>query len=286
MHTEHPLIGFHASITGGLYKALEQAASLQCPTVQLFTKNNRSWNEPLLTKEIIDQFISSKNALHIKSVISHASYLINLASANPKTRHMSLKALEEEIKRSSLLAIDYVVLHPGSHTTLSIEQGIEYLIESCNRILESSESSVLLLETMAGQGSSIGKTFEQLAYILERIENKKRIGICLDTCHIFAAGYTATTDKDYLNLFKKFDESCGIHNLKVIHVNDSKKELGSHVDRHEHIGEGKIGINFFKNMMNDPHLEKIPKILETPKTSLEDDKRNIATLLGLINKNR
>ncbi len=286
MHTQQPLLGFHASISGGLYKALEQAGTLGCSTVQIFTKNNRSWNEPSITPEIVAQFITTKKQQNIQIIVSHASYLINLASARPHVRHSSLHALKEELSRSSLLGIDYVVLHPGSYADHSFNDGINYLIEGCNRALENNHSTILLLETMAGQGSSIGRKFEELAMILEKIEHKERIGICLDTCHIFAAGYSLATDENYNNLLHEFDTICGLQKLKVIHLNDSKKEYNSHIDRHEHIGEGKIGLNFFKNIMNDPQFENVAKILETPKNSLEDDARNIQTLLKLIKNNR
>ena len=216
--------------------------------------------------------------------VSHASYLINLASARPQVRQNSLRALKEELARSSLLEIDYVVLHPGSYVDHSFNDGINYLIEGCNRALENNHSTTLLLETMAGQGSSIGRRFEELAMILEKIEHKTKVGICLDTCHIFAAGYPLTTDENYNNLLDEFNIICGLQKLKTIHVNDSKKECGSLVDRHENIGEGKIGLNFFKNIMNDSRLEHVAKILETPKDSLEDDARNIQTLLKLIKK--
>ena len=286
MYKQRPLLGFHASTSGGLYKALEEAGALKCPTVQLFTKNNRTWNEPSITPEIVDAFTTTKKQQGINTIISHASYLINLASAKPEVRHASLNALQEELARSSLLGIDYVVLHPGSHTGHALSEGMKYLTEACNQILENKYSATLLLETMAGQGSSIGRNFEELAKVLQEITYKEKIGICLDTCHVFAAGYPLATDEDYNNLFNEFDETCEIKNLKAIHLNDSKKECGSLVDRHEHIGEGKIDINFFKNIMNDPRLENVSKILETPKNSLIDDARNIETLLKLVKKNR
>jgi deoxyribonuclease-4 len=283
MHSEGPLVGFHASISGGLHKALEQAGILKCPTVQLFTKNNRSWKEPIITDPIIHEFHTTRTKENIKVIVSHASYLINLASAQSSVRHDSLYALSQELSRSSSLGIEYVVLHPGSHTTLSLSQGIDYLIEGCNRALENTQT-ILLLETMAGQGSSIGRKFEELALIIEKIERKEKIGICLDTCHIFAAGYPTTTAQDYSTIMQIFDTICGLDYLKVIHVNDSKKECGSEVDRHEHIGEGKVGVTFFTQLMNDPKLNLVPKILETPKNSLDDDAVNIRRLISLIKK--
>ena len=279
-----PLVGFHASMSGGLYRALEQASALDCPTVQLFTKNNRMWNESNLTPEMISRFITTKKELKIEAVVSHASYLINLASVRPEVRNASFHALKEELTRSSLLEIDYVVLHPGSHTGHSLTEGINYLTDACNKVLEHNPSAMLLFETMAGQGSSIGRSFEELSLILEKIEYKKRVGICMDTCHIFAAGYPVATDEDYHNLMNNFDKACGLHNLRVIHINDSKKEGGSRVDRHEHIGEGKIALNFFKNIMNDIKFRHVPKILETPQDDPQDNHRNLHTLLTLIKK--
>ena len=284
--SHQPLVGFHASISGGLCKALEQANALHCQTVQIFTKNNRMWHEPHLPPEAISRFISTKKECLIKTVVSHASYLINLASARAEVRNASLYSIKEELARSSALEVDYVVLHPGSHAGHSLAESINYLADACNQALEYNYSTMLLFETMAGQGSSIGRSFEELALIFEKIEDKKRVGFCMDTCHVFASGYPVTMDDDYHNLMNTFDEICGLHNLKVIHINDSKKDNGSRVDRHEHIGEGKIGLNFFKNIMNDARFIDVPKILETPQDDIQDNTRNIHKLISLIKNNR
>lgn len=284
MNHSKPLLGFHASTAGGLHNAIIQATSLGCTTLQLFTKNNRTWKEPIFSQEDINLFLHTRKKNNIKTVISHASYLINLASARADIRHISIASLTQELNRCAQLEIEYVVLHPGSHTTLTKEEGIQYIIDGCNQALENSSSTILLLETMAGQGSTIGSTFEEIATIIKGIQHKNRIGICLDTCHIFAAGYAMTTEQDYHSVTNTFDTICGFSYLKAIHLNDSKKDCGSRVDRHEHITEGKIGEIFFTLLMNDPKLACIPKILETPQDTDTDNFKNLSILHNMIKK--
>lgn len=280
---ENPLVlGAHISIEGGLEKSLIKGNSIGCTVIQIFTKSNRQWTQKQLSKEEIKAFLEQKSKTKIQ-VIAHASYLINLASDNSMTLKKSTTALIKELERCEALEIPFLVLHPGSRLSLSEEDSLSQVASAINDIFKNHPGkTMVLLETMAGQGTSIGKTFEQIGWLLRNISDKKRIGVCIDTCHLFAAGYSFSTKKEYESLWSLFDQKIGINHIKAIHLNDSKKELGSCVDRHEDIGIGKIGIEGFRLIMNDTHFSKIPKILETPKESLEDDARNMKTLKELL----
>jgi len=282
--TKNPLLlGAHISTEGGFYKALERGDSIGCAAVQIFTKSNRQWNAKPITQEEATLFKSTLKKTGIIYVLAHASYLINLASDKKETRDKAIIALVLELERCHILGIKHLVLHPGSHVKQGEAVGIQHIVNGINSALKDSKNNtMILLETMAGQGSSLGTTFEQLALIRKGILQKERIGICLDTCHIFAAGYNFSSQEEYNNLWKKFDTLIGLKHLKAIHMNDSKKEINSCVDRHEDIGKGKIGISGFSYLMNDPALYDVPKILETPKENLEDDRRNMETLHNLI----
>jgi len=279
------LLGAHFSVSKGLHNALHEAKFYECNALQLFTKNSQTWKERTLSDKEIALFHKTGDEFNIKEIASHTSYLINLAAPDKEKHEMSCNALKQELIRSSLLKIPYVVLHPGSDMGKGETEGICRIAESINQIFaETPETNTrLLLETTAGQGTSIGHTFEQLAAIMEKIEDKERLGICLDTCHIFAAGYDIRTEKIYQETTERFDSVIGIKNLYLIHLNDSKKELGSKVDRHEHIGEGHIGINAFRFIMNDERFCNIPKIIETPKGKGEKDrdKENLEKLRRL-----
>lgn len=262
-----PLLGAHFSISGGLQHAITEAAHYQCNCLQLFTKNANTWKEKTLTDTQVQTFSQTKEKTGITRIISHASYLINIAGPDAKKAAMSCEALKQELIRCGKLDIPYVVLHPGFHMGSGEDAGINAISDRLNRIFRQTAAikTRLLLETTAGQGTCIGHRFEQLASIMEKIEDHDRIGVCLDTCHIFAAGYDISDTTGYEETIRQFDRIIGLENLFVIHVNDAKKECGSRVDRHEHIGDGLIGLNGFKQMMNDTRLANIPKILETPK---------------------
>lgn len=276
-------IGAHISVEGGLHKAPERAASIGCSTLQIFTKSNRQWFAKPLSEDEVVAFKESIRKHNIRSVTVHASYLINLASPQIETRTRSINALIKELDRCNALGVDYLVLHPGSHVNQTIEKGLALIIEGINKVFEKNHgSTMLLLETMAGQGSSLGHTFEQIATLRQEIKEKKRVGICLDTCHTFAAGHEFSTKETYEEMWNEFDKIIGLKHLKVIHVNDSKKECGSGVDRHEDIGKGQIGLKGFEFLFNDPRFFDIPKILETPKEDLSDDKRNIEIIKKLL----
>jgi len=280
------LLGAHFSIAKGLDKALFEAKSYGCNTLQIFTKNANAWKERIVKQKEIETFKQAKLETGITEIASHSSYLINLATPEKKKHKMSCYSLSQELTRSSYLGIPYVVLHPGSHMKVGEKEGILRIAESINQIFAKTPgiSSRLLLETTAGQGSSVGHTFEQLASIIDKVEKKINPGICLDTCHIFAAGYDIRAMEYYRKTMDNFDSIIGLDRLCLIHLNDSKKELGSRVDRHEQIGLGYIGLDAFKYIMNDDRFIDIPKIIETPKrdTDKDWDETNLKLLRQMI----
>jgi deoxyribonuclease-4 len=280
------LLGAHFSIAKGLHNALYIAQAYNCSALQIFTKNAHTWRERTLSSNEIDLFDQARERTGINAIASHTSYLINLATYEKKTHDLSRQALKHELFRSSLLGIPFVVLHPGAHRGRGENAGIRQITDSINNIFKQTKGlkTRLLLETTAGQGSGTGHSFEQFKYILARVDNNRRLGFCLDTCHIFAAGYDIRTSASYRKTINAFDDIIGLEHLCLIHLNDSKKKLGSKVDRHEHIGEGYIGINAFKLFMNDDRFHKIPKIIETPKEKggKDYDKINLDRLRKLV----
>ena len=283
---EYPLLGAHFSIAGGLDSALYEAKSYHCNTLQIFTKNAMTWKERTLSPEEIQLFNQAKEKTGIKKIASHASYLINLAGKDKQKHAMSIRGLTFEFVRSSVLDIDFVVLHPGSHMGIGEKKGIHLVADSINKIFSATPDvqTRLLLETTAGQGSSLGHTFEQLASIIDKTENRNRIGVCLDTSHIFAAGFDIRTTSAYRKTIQLFDSFIGLDRLYLIHLNDSKKELGAGIDRHEHIGKGFIGLKAFELFMSDERFCDIPKIIETPKNrgGKDWDKINLELLRSLV----
>lgn len=282
------LLGAHISVAGGIEKAFERAESIGCTTLQIFSKSNRQWRANPIPQSAAEAFHEAQKKSGIKPVMVHASYLINLAAPEPETLSKSINAVEEELKRCTLLDIPYLVLHPGSRLNSDEKTALDQIVVSLDSIFENDEGkTMVLLENMAGQGSGVCHTFEQLAYIIKNATHKNRIGICFDTCHAFAAGYDYTSAPLYEKMWQDFDKTIGLHKLKAIHLNDSKKELGSRVDRHEEIGVGKIGLKAFELLINDERLFDVPKILETPRDTLEDYAKNIETMKNLLSdKNR
>ncbi len=284
------LIGAHMSIQGGLENALIEGEQLDCTAIQMFTHSNRQWSMRELTERQIEQFRQTAERSTIESIVAHASYLLNLGSPNAETRAKSAYAVGQELQRCDQLGIPYLVIHPGARLTSSPSDCIARIADSVNVILAAIKNTTLLVfENMAGQGSTIGDRFEQLALIREKIEHKERIGFCFDTCHGFAAGYNFSTPDSYEQLWHDFDRILGLQHLKVIHMNDSKKAQGSHLDRHETIGHGFIGLEAFRLIMNDSRFFTIPKILETPKGTTHEeamryDQRNLATLKSLLSE--
>jgi len=284
-----PIFGSHLSISGGYYKAVETAANLGLDAVQLFTKNNNQWKAKPLTADDIQRFAKALTNHSIGHPVSHASYLINLASPDSELRQKSIDAMVIEIERADRLGIPYVIFHPGAFTTSSESAGLAAIVQSLNEIHARTETcrSYPLLENTAGQGSNLGWQFEHLQQIIENSECPQRLGVCFDTCHAFAAGYPMGTTEEFLSTAAKMEETFGIQRIKAIHLNDSKKPLGSRRDRHEHIGEGEMGLEPFRNLLNDPRFVHIPMYLETEKgqrDGVELDLINLQTLRSLISE--
>jgi len=282
MPKKNILIGAHMSIAGGMHKAIERGAAIGCTTIQIFTKSNRQWYAKPLPEKDIHTFKDVWKKSPIELVVVHASYLINIGSPNKETAQKSLNALVEEVERCHALSIPYLVLHPGAHLTSSKEECLDLIVHNLNiAIKKTSHCKVTIaLETMAGQGSNVCDSFQDIAYIIKNISNKSRIGVTFDTCHVFSAGYNIATTSGYTKTLDAFNSIIGINHLKVIHLNDSKRELGSHVDRHEHIGVGKVGLECFKHIMRDKRLITIPKILETPNP--DQYEKEIAMLKNML----
>lgn len=279
------LLGAHMSIAGSIDQSFDRAQSIGCTTMQIFVKSNRQWFTAPLTDEEILSFRSKAQSALVHPVVAHTAYLINLGSSDDVIAQKSLKSFIEELQRAEVLNIPYLVVHPGASVGQSVHTAIQQTSANINKALQNvTGSTIVLLETMAGQGSTLGATFEQLAAIIDNINDQKRIGVCFDTCHTWAAGYDASTPKKYESMWRLFDSIIGLQKLHTIHMNDSKNECDSHVDRHEDIAKGKIGLEFFKLLMNDERFFDVPKILETPKEKdrLVDDERNMQTLIRLI----
>ena len=275
------------SIAGGLEKALERGKKINCRTIQIFTKSSNQWKAKEITDEDLRRFQSFYAQFHISPVVAHDSYLINLASPDPVLHRKSIESFFNEMERCEKLKIPYLVFHPGAHVGSGEKAGLKKIAQSINILLKRGKGFKvsLLLETTAGQGTSLGYKFEHLAKIIKMVRQKKSIGVCVDTCHIFVAGYDITTKKGYKKTFETFNKLVGLDKLKVFHINDSKKELGSRVDRHEHIGKGFLGLKPFKFLVNDRRFANIPKILETPKgPDLKEDVKNFKVLKRLIKK--
>jgi deoxyribonuclease-4 len=284
--TKKLLVGAHMSISGGAFNALLHGEELGCTTIQIFTKNSNQWRAKLLTSEDARKFREAQKRTGISPVVGHNAYLINLASPKEDIYRQSLEAMLVELKRAEFLGLPYLVMHPGAHLGSGEKEGIGKIARSLDRLHEKTVGFEvkICLETTAGQGSSIGYRFEHLVDIIGRVKEKGRLGVCYDTCHTFAAGYDIRTQKTYETTLKEFDNVVGLSKLWVIHVNDSLKDLGSQVDRHQHLGEGKIGLEGFRLLMNDKRWEKVPKILETPKEgSTARDIANLNLLRGLAN---
>jgi deoxyribonuclease-4 len=269
------------SISGGLDRAIFRGKETGCQVIQIFTRNATRWRAKALSQSEIDSFLTAREETSIEPVAAHNSYLINLASSRVSVRKKSYHALLAEMERAERLKVPYLVMHPGSHMGDGEEIGLGRITAALNKICDQTSSYGLkiLLETTAGQGSNLGYCFEHLARILEGIEAPGRLGVCLDTCHVFTAGYDFRTEETYQALIKKFDAEIGLGYLKLLHINDSKNGLGSRVDRHEHLGCGLIGEKAFSFFLKDPIFQDTPFLLETPKgedeNGLDWDIRNL-----------
>ncbi|HEX7574020.1 MAG TPA: deoxyribonuclease IV [Bacteroidota bacterium] len=283
--THNILLGSHMSISGGMYRAFERAALAGCTTMQVFTKNNNRWEARPYTPGDIEQYRLAAASSPVAPVLAHAAYLINLCAVDGDVLKKSRVALRDELERCEALGILGLILHPGSHVGAGENEGIKRIAESLNlaHAYTPKYRTRSILETTAGQGSAIGYRFEQLAGIIDLIDEKDRMSVCFDTCHAFAAGYDISTEGGWNETIGAFDDVIGLRRMSAIHVNDSRKELGSRVDRHDHIGKGRIGLAGFRMLMNDPRLENVPKILETEKSDdMHEDIENMNVLRSLI----
>ena len=272
------------SIGGGVHRAIERSRSIDCTAMQIFVKNNMQWFARPLERAEISAFLEHAQRAELHSVFAHANYLINLAATNPQFHANSIRALSEELTRADQLELPFLVLHPGAHLGAGVEAGLAKIINSIDRVLAGIPKIKIriALETTAGQGSCLGDRFEHLAAIIANVREPERLCVCLDTAHVFAAGYELATEKLTRKTFAEFDRVVGLDRLVALHLNDSKTARGSRVDRHEHIGKGQIGPEAFRFIMRDRRFRKIPKVLETPKgKDLAEDIENMRTLSEL-----
>lgn len=279
------LLGAHMSIAGGVHTAVDRAVSVGCTALQVFTKNNNQWQGKPNAEQDIALYKEKIAAAGIAPVVSHDSYLINLCATNPDILKKSRAAYIDELERCEQLGIPLLNFHPGSHLGAGDEEGIKRICESLNIAHERTKGFAVksVLEATAGQGTNVGYRFEHLRAIIDGVDEPERMAVCIDTCHIFAAGYDISSESGYEATFLEFDAVVGLDRLVAFHVNDSKKGLGSRVDRHENIGQGAIGLTGFRMLMNDERFARIPKILETPKSDdLHEDVENMTVLRGLM----
>ena len=277
-------LGAHESIAGGLHRAIARGLSAGCESLQVWTKNSRQWAAPPLETAAVEQFREAYEDADIHPVVAHAAYLINIASSDADLHDRSTQSLITEVTRCAQLDIPYLVLHPGAHTGAGVEAGVAQATAALSTVLDATSGSgvKVLLETTAGQGTALGFDFENLARLLEGTRDGEALGVCLDTCHVFAAGYELSTADGYAATMARFDAVIGLDRLHVIHLNDSRHPLGSGKDRHEHIGEGYLGLEGFAFLLNDSRLDGRPGILETPKSEdLHEDRENLSRLRSL-----
>lgn len=260
------LIGAHTSAAGGVYNALLEGQKIGATTIQLFTANQRQWKVKTLEREEIEKWKETERETGLKQIMSHDSYLINLGAPDEENLNKSRAAFAAEVTRCTQLGLAFLNFHPGAALQSDPQQCLDRIVESlleCKPLLDGHQTR-LLLEMTAGQGSSVGWRFEEIAYVLERVEKKVPIGVCIDTCHIFVAGYDIRTKEAWNTTLKEFDRIIGLKHLYTFHLNDSMKGLGSRVDRHQDIGKGEIGLESFRFLMQDPRTRELPKYLETP----------------------
>ncbi|HEX6086422.1 MAG TPA: deoxyribonuclease IV [Thermoanaerobaculia bacterium] len=278
------LIGAHLSTKGGLPTVFDRATAIDASAIALFAKNGNQWKGKDLAAEECAQFAVRHAS---RPLLTHASYLINLCTTNPLFLEKSIAAMADELDRAERLGAYAVVLHPGAHLGAGASAGIDQIARSLNEVhaLIPNNRVVTLLETAAGQGTCVGCTFEELGQMIRLVDDRSRVGICFDTCHVFAAGYELRNYDAYQRTIDDMLRHVGIENVGAFHLNDSKKPLGSRVDRHQHIGEGELGLEPFRFLLNDARFQRVPKVIETPKPDeAEADRRNLTTLRGLIER--
>jgi deoxyribonuclease-4 len=275
------LLGAHVSISGAIHMSVDRAVELGCTTFQIFTRNPRGWTYTKLKKAEVDEFRRKSEAAGFSVAMAHMPYLPNIASPKKDIYEKSVRSLVAELERCGALGLELLVVHVGSHLGAGLEKGVEQVANAVNRAVEAVDNQVkVLLENMAGQRNSCGSRFEDIAKILSRVKNADRVGVCLDTCHLLAAGYDIRSEEAVEATISRFDKVVGLSRLWAVHLNDSKGALGSGLDRHEHIGMGNIGENGFKAFINHPAIRDKPMVIETP----EDERGNYATDLAKLRK--
>ncbi len=279
-----PLLGAHMSIAGGLHLAFARIHEVQGESLQIFLSNQRQWQTVPLTSQMVEDFRQQWKENDCMPVAAHDSYLINLAAPDPTTLERSVAAFADELQRAAALGIPFLITHPGSHRGEGVEAGLERFVENMDRAIARSKTStvMVLIENTAGQGTNLGSTFEEISFIISESQYADGLGVCFDTSHAFAAGYDIRTRVTYEDTLSKFDQIVGLEILKFYNINDSKRPFNSRVDRHEHIGEGEMGLAGFRLLLNDPRFRQHPMVLETPKgKDLKEDKANLRVLRSL-----
>ncbi len=280
-----PRFGAHTSVAGGLYRCMESGQEAGCEVVQLFSKSERQWvGKPILPEDTA-QFAAVRERTGVEPVMIHDSYLINLSSPKDDLWERSIAAFREELERARFLGVPFLNMHPGSHVGSGVEAGLERMVIALDRVGDAGayEGVTVLLETTAGQGTNLGSRFEEIGYLLAQTRHTDHFGVCLDTCHVFAAGYDLRTPEAYADTMAQFDRHIGIGRLKALHLNDALQPFGDRKDRHAHIGEGHIGREGFRAVVNDPRLAALPMVLETPNDAENAGYRqDLATLRGLV----
>lgn len=283
------LLGAHCSISGGYHNAIFTAQKLKCSCLQIFVKNQRQWLAGIIDEKAVQLWNEARNNVKPKivHVIAHSSYLINLASDDASVRKKSIAALHEELERCNTLGINRYVIHPGSHKGKGFDVGMKHLTRGLNTVLSKINNVTILLETTAGAGNSMGSTIEEISEMIRSCDYPEKLGCCIDTCHLFVSGYELWPAEKIEQLIDKIDTLIGLDNLGCIHLNDSMGKIGSHLDRHEQIAKGYIGIEPFRHIMCEKRLKNIPKIIETPKSpdaALDFDDQNLTLLRKLSRK--
>ena len=275
-------LGVHVSIAGKIYEAVDRAKALNCECMQIFSRNPRGWQATKLDKADVEEFKKRRKEADITPLVVHIPYLINLASPEDRLYEKSIQAYLEDIRRADLLSAEYFVTHLGSHKGKGRDLGIDRFARALDKIIKELKPKVkILLENTSGSGNWLGGDFEDIAEIMTKSHQKDKLGLCFDTCHAYAAGYDIKNKKGLDETLKKIDKLIGINKLKLIHINDSKGDLGSHLDRHQHIGKGKIGRDGFKLILHHPKLRDLPYVLETPKEDIKSDPMNLKTVRSI-----
>ena len=280
---ETPRLGAHMSIAGGIHQALLRGQRIGCDTIQIFTSSPNRWRSRGLSPKETQAFISLREETGIWPIVAHSSYLVNLASPDDELWKRSIDSIVEQLSRCFRLGISSYVLHPGAHKGTGEASGLQRIVKGLNAVLEATSSfgTHVLLETTAGSGSHLGYRFEQLAWLINNVCAPERVQVCVDTAHIFAAGYEFRTPETYDRMWEQFERIVGIERVRCIHLNDSLGDLGSRKDRHEHLGKGHIGLTAFRLLVSDERFRSVPMILETPKSpDLHEDVRNLEILRG------